>query len=199
MLTALPAQAAVKTKTVDVVTYDYTDSKELPSLSKLKNKITRVKKGKTKLLIRSGFLSFKAPSAGKYTFTFYGLDTRGGYGSVSFLKRVGSSKLLSYIKNRYVKTAGGRNSVLWLCTKAEAPYYEKDSSIKKIARPLIKRSGTIKLAKGEKVYLYLDFPLTEEDQTRKTITKTSDGRYVETTPQSREVYAKLTLKVAKVK
>lgn len=154
-LFSFPAQAATRNKTVKVYSCDF--KKGLPSLPSVRKKICTVQFGRTRVKVKTGLIKFTPKKSGKYVFTFSGL-TGAGYGNVLFLEQIPFSDMLQFIDDDRVKTAGGYSSVLWLCKKSEAAYYASAKEFKnKLERPLSKRSGTIRLQKGEPVYLYLDF------------------------------------------
>lgn len=139
---ATPAYAAAK-KTVKKQGFT-------TSLAKVKKKAAKVKRGTTSLTIKKGkgWLKFKAPKTKTYTFTFSDVKSA-EFSSNAF---VGVYKVAKYssssVASVKVKTKGGKSNTLWLSCNGYAHANEM------LERPIAKRSGKIKLAKGEWVYLY---------------------------------------------
>ena len=129
------------------------NSKFLTSTSATNKKAAVVKKGTTNLTFTKGqgYVKFKAPKTKTYSFTFSNL-TGGKYDSFTFVsvqKKYSSNK--KYITLTKVKTAGGRTDFLNLSVNGK-----KDNiNSKTIDKYLAKRTGKIKLKKGEEIYFHL--------------------------------------------
>lgn len=124
------------------------------STSKANKKASKVKKGTTNLVFTkgAGYLKFTAPSTKTYSFTFSNIKTKGVGPQVGFYKKVKNNpkKLQMY----GIKTKGGESSWLWLLPTREK---ESDGDTWKVRfmQPLHKRTGKLKLKKGEVVYIWL--------------------------------------------
>lgn len=108
------------------------------------------------------YLKFKAPKSGKYVFTLSDFKTKGR--KVSQDVEIGYFSLLT--KDTYgfypetVKTEGGKTERMNICTGAAAKdaYYKSlNKESKKVNRYLSKRTATIKLKKGETVWLFVSY------------------------------------------
>ena len=142
-LSAMPAFAA----TSKVVK----KQKFTTSVSVANKNATTVKIGSYRLTFQKseGYLKFKAPKEGKYSFTFSNIK-KNSFGASSYvaLMKVSpySSKSITYTN---ASTFGGKTDTLWLSVNgASFPSY------KKICRPIAKRTATLKLKKNEVLYLY---------------------------------------------
>ena len=140
----LPSQAATR----KVKNQDFTST-----ISTVKKKAVTAKKGTqtVKLLGSGGFLKFKAPKTKTYTFTGYGVKKPSGeYSSYGYfyLMTVSGSGSYKYLKINNVKTKGGKNTALYINSN------KNSTSGKKATRSLKSRSGSIKLKKGQTVYIY---------------------------------------------
>jgi len=120
-------------------------------------KATKIKKGKTYTLQFSpeGFVKFTAPKTKTYKFTFSNLKSVGKSGSdinhsyiTFYMNKYGTS--LSGVTS--VKTKGGTTSTLWVCTKYS--YSLSRVSTVRTGTSLPTRTGSVKLAKGQTIYLY---------------------------------------------
>ena len=147
---SIPASAEVVNRTVKKAAYT-------TKTSKAKKTAKTVKKGTTILKVAQGFVKFTAPAAGNYTFTFSKVErlSSKGFqvGTVQIMSTYGSKD--QFLEPRKVKTEGGKNYRLYLCTEA---FYSgwKPTKITKLTN-LTKRSGTTKLKKDQTVYIFVDF------------------------------------------
>lgn len=142
---AVPASAATKKKTVKKQGFT-TETKTV------EKKAATVKKGTTKLTIKSGcgFIKFKAPKTKKYKFTFSQVKDKDNYGGSAFVGMLKKSKYSSSsITYTDVSTKGGKYNTLWLSVNG-GKY--NDENVK--TRPIATRSGSLKLKKGEMFYMY---------------------------------------------
>ncbi|MBD5156333.1 MAG: hypothetical protein HDT13_01650 [Butyrivibrio sp.] len=107
---------------------------------------------KKKNLASVGFIKFTAPKAGTYQFTISNLVKKGDAqrytnGAVTFWTGNGSANSIWPDKYLKVKTQGGKSHTLWLCSK-------RYSSGKVTAATfLTSRTATVKLSKGQVVYM----------------------------------------------
>ena len=138
-------QTKAQAKTITVPRQIYTTSKATAN-----KKAKAVSIGTYKVRVRgSGYLKFKAPKAGKYSFTFSNVTVKKGLSTaVIYLMTASGSK----IKARSVKTEGGTNSALLLQDKNSEP-----DNNPLYQRCLTKRTGTISLKKGQTVFINLGF------------------------------------------
>lgn len=138
--------AATKTKSVNKRTFT-------TSTKAIKNKAATVKRGTTKLVIKKGrgYVKFKAPKTKNYKFTFSNFKDkkRNSVGYIYIQKPDKYSPKYSFQET--VKTKGGKTTALWLSANG----YKFGGKV--LYRPIAKRSGTIKLKKGETVYIYFNF------------------------------------------
>ena len=140
--------------------------------SKAKKTAKSVKKGTTVLKVAQGFAKFTAPSAGNYTFTFSKverLSAKGfSVGTVQIMSTYGTKD--QFLEPRKVKTEGGKNYRLYLCTEE---FYSgwKPTKITKLTN-LTKRSGTTKLKKDQTVYIFVDFGDGPKNTVKMKIKKT---------------------------
>lgn len=139
--------AAAKTKTVKKKTFS-------TSTSAINKKATKVKKGTTKLYIKKGqgYVKFKAPKTKTYKFTISKCTSkkRNVSGYFYIMKPDSHSPKYSFITQ--VKTKGGKTGTLWLSANGY-----KSTSSDTLTKPLSSRTGSIKLKKGQTVYLYISF------------------------------------------
>lgn len=124
------------------------------TLTKVINKkATKVKRGSSKLIVKggNGYIKFIAPKTKTYSFTFSGVKSTNGTGGSAFVEvQTPYSYDSSYSFLTKVKTKGGESNTLWLAYKGRTfPYYTND-----LSRPIAKRTGKVKLAKGQAVYFY---------------------------------------------
>ena len=134
--------AAAK-KTVKKQTFD-TKTKTI------EKKATKVKRGTTNLTISKGegYIKFVAPKTKTYSITFSNVKTKnGGSAFVEIQTRDADSPSYSFMTK--VKTKGGKSNALWLSVNG-TKFTERDV----LERPLAKRTGKIKLKKGQPVYMY---------------------------------------------
>ena len=145
--TAIDAEAG-KTKTVK-------SSVPVNFFKPTYKKAPKIKKGTTTLVSNrddGALFCFTATKTKTYTFTFSNLTEKGKdsktYGSVGYVSvfLIDSRDSLSYAK---VSTQGGKNDTLWLSNKYGEKYHTKD---KLVNRCIAKRSGKIKLKKGQQIY-----------------------------------------------
>ncbi|MBQ6360126.1 MAG: hypothetical protein IJJ25_03140 [Lachnospiraceae bacterium] len=139
---AVPAQAATKKKTVKKQSYT-------SDVSILNKKAATVKKGTTKLTFKGGdgYVKFTAPKGKKYKFTFSNMKSKKGIlTAVGIqLKDRTSPAYAWYTK---AKTAGGKTDFLNIGLNGKTI-----KSKKKVDWYLTKRTATIKLKKGDVLYL----------------------------------------------
>lgn len=108
------------------------------------------------------YLKFKAPKAGSYVFTLSDFKTKGIKASKDV--EIGYFSLLTKDTYGYipetVKTEGGKTERMNICTGATTKddYFKSlNKETKKLNRYLPKRTATIKLKKGETVWLYVSY------------------------------------------
>lgn len=174
--TSMEVQAAKKKK----VTTNY-NWRKAPTVKVGTTKVTakRVKNnyGKEKNIMLPGFIKFKAPEAGTYQFTISNLARKDkGYwkeicpdcellkipqkedpltytaGEVVFWTGDGSANSIWPDKELEVKTKGGKSSMLCLASERH-PYPEHEEEDKMIDTYLTSRTATVKLSKGQVVYM----------------------------------------------
>ena len=137
----------------------------------IKKKATKVKKGVTNIIAKEGWVCFKAPKKGTYTFEVSDIGSRvivysnsfsGDYqdlnwGFMSFLEVKGTRN--NFTKLRKVRTEYGKTPTLNLATKDWCNKELKDNNENPnmLYRNLIRRSATIKLKKKETIYCYFWF------------------------------------------
>lgn len=146
---AVTADAAMK-RTVKLKTFTTT--------SRVVNKAaSKVKKGTTTLVFpkSEGFLKFVAPATKTYSFTFSNLkDKKDTYGFVKFLKKKkhipGQSDDFNDLKILDIATKGGKDECLYIASTG----LPEDNTGPVISRYLHKRTGKIKLRKGEVLYIF---------------------------------------------
>ena len=161
----VPVSAATVNKTVKKAAYT-------TKTSKAKKTAKKVVKGTTVLKVAQGFVKFTAPSAGNYMFTFSKvkrLSSNGfSVGTVQIMSTYGSKD--QFLEPRKVKTEGGKNYRLYLCT---GEFYSswKPTKITKLTN-LAKRSGTTKLKKDQTVYIFVDFGDGPKNTVKLNIKKT---------------------------
>ena len=121
------------------------------SASVANKKAATVKKGSYRLTFKNGegYLKFKAPKAGKYSFTFSNVR-KNSFGASSYVSLMKVSPYSSsYITFTKGSTYGGKTDTLWLSVNGAS-----FSNYKKIYRPIAKRTATLKLNKNEVLYFY---------------------------------------------
>lgn len=135
-------------------------TKKVTASKKIKNS-TKVKSGstivKSKQFRKHAYISFTAPKAGTYTFTFSDISVSDG----NYNRALGHYYLKTAIKSSYsnrvyydnvkAKTEGGTNTVFQFATKNYDNRYISSGSKKN--RYLKTRSATVKLNKGQTIYL----------------------------------------------
>ncbi len=138
--------AATQTKSVKKQTFS-------TRTNTIKKKAATVKKGTTKLVIKKGegYVKFKAPKTKYYKFTFSNFKSKkfSSNGFIYIQKPDKYSPEYSWQEN--VKTKGGKSTTLWMSVNG----YKHSGKL--LYRPLAKRTGKIKLKKGETVYIYFYF------------------------------------------
>lgn len=147
-LMAVTASAAKKIPVKKLKNQGFTTTKSVAN-----KKAVSVKKGTYTIKMgtkSSGYLKFKAPKTKSYKFTFSKLKTNTSYTCGHAYIMTDSKYGNGYITYATMKTQGGSNSVLWLATK------NSSTSVHKKDRFLASRYGTIKLTKGQVVYIYLN-------------------------------------------
>lgn len=143
---ATKSVAAKKAKTVK-------KAKFCTATATINKKALKVKKGTTKLNFKGGqgYLKFTAPATKTYKFTFSGVQCA-NYGGASAFVEVqtpySSDTSYSFLTN--VKTKGGKSNTLWLAYKGHSFNYYSSN----LARPIAKRTGSIKLTQGQDIYFY---------------------------------------------
>lgn len=176
--TSMEVQAAKKKK----VTTNY-NWRKAPTVKIGTTKVTakRIKNnyGKEKNIMLPGFIKFKAPEEGTYQFTISNLASKNkgkGYywvicpecerlkipqkenpltyaeEEVVFWTGDGSANSIWPDKELEVKTKGGKSSMLCLATERH-PYPEHEEEDKMIDIYLTSRTATVKLSKGQVVYM----------------------------------------------
>ncbi len=108
------------------------------------------------------YLKFKAPKAGSYVFTLSDFKTKGIKASKDV--EIGGFSLLTKDAYGYipetVKTEGGKTERMNICTGAATKddYFKSlNKKRKKLERYLPKRTATMKLKKGETVWIYVTY------------------------------------------
>ena len=121
--------------------------------SAVPKKAPTVKKGTTVVTLKkaAGFVKFKAPSTKSYKFTFSKLSGPNGFTS-SFTSFLGANEngKLTFVP---VKTYGGKNTALFLSSKKVSTQL---TNAKKKDYFLTSRTATVKLKKGQTVYIYTE-------------------------------------------
>ena len=125
----------------------------LHNISAVKKAAKTVKKGKMTLSVRSGYIKFKAPKAGTYSFAFSDIKAIGDSGAEVTGYAEFYDRNAYEIKDSKVRTTGGKKASLYLCSAA---YTTSTKGIVK-ERYLKSRTGKIKLKKGQVIYIYMDF------------------------------------------
>lgn len=117
-------------------------------------KATTVKTGTTIVTVKSskdGYTKFKAPKAGTYVITISDVKGKSSNniinGGIS-LNEMSEYGLIGYPK---LKTEGGKTDYFKVASKKSAKY---STSGKKVDRYLSKRTITVKLKKGQVVYMW---------------------------------------------
>lgn len=131
-------------------------------------KAKTVKSGTTTVTVKKcskkqfhdSYVKYIAPKTGYYVFTLSDFKTKG----VKASKDVATGYFSLYKNDGYgrdrqkVKTEGGKASFLSICTKAAAKdsfYKMLNAESKKADRHFVKRSATIKLKKGQTVWIHV--------------------------------------------
>ena len=147
---AVPASASAKTVTVK-------EAKFTSTTAEIKKTARTVKRGTVTVKIKkTGFLTFKAPSKKKYSFTVSKLLPTSGK-STDY--RNGFAYIMAPYDNKYstslkFTTQGGTTSTMWF----RCPYRVNDLRPSKIESGTFIPSRTAKLTlkKGQTVYLYFN-------------------------------------------
>ena len=140
-----PSMAFAATKTVKTQEFSTTTSV-------LAKKATAVKKGTTKVVVKSakGYVKFKAPSAKTYSFTISNAKGEGTNIGFATLQTPLSTNA-KYCLGTRMKTKGGKSDTLWFSVNGHK--FDADAYTA-LNRPLASRTGKVKLAKGQMAYLY---------------------------------------------
>ena len=123
-----------------------------PAINK---KATKVKRGTNKLLVKgsTGYVKLVAPKTKTYSFTFSGVKGTDGRGSSAYATAMTPDSYyphLSFSTNTKMKTYGGKTNTLWLAYQGRTFNYYSS----KVSQPIAKRTGKIKLTKGQVFYFY---------------------------------------------
>ena len=125
-------------------------------VSTVEKKVAKVKKGTVTLKMKGGmgFVKFKAPKTAKYSFTLSNLKA-GDYNN-GFITgyKITSWGSLSTSGVKF-STKGGKTDTLWIGTQASWDL-RSDKTVN-TGSIIPKRTGKIKLNKGETLYMYLYF------------------------------------------
>jgi len=119
--------------------------------SVIKKKATTVKKGATKIVVKKGqgYVKFKAPKTAKYAFTFSDLKSSTKYSSYGFVEfQTPDKRSPKYSFLTDLSTAGGKTDALKLTINGAK------SSGTGVYKYLAKRTGKIKLTKGQWAFFY---------------------------------------------
>ena len=117
----------------------------------IQKKATTVKKGTTKIVVKKGqgYVKFKAPKTAKYAFTFSGLKSSTKYSSYGFVEfQTPDKRSPKYSFLTDLSTAGGKSNALMLTINGAK------SSGTGVNKYLPKRTGKIKLTKGQWAFFY---------------------------------------------
>ena len=142
------------------------NSSETTSLTTASKNATTVTKGTTRLRIAGGrgFVKFTAPKTGTYSFMVSNVQGQkkmnacasvGTYIAVPPQKLWTGKVLAGYLKEVTVSTAGGRASYLRLISNKKMTRSSgQNRYLSGTRKYLPSRTGTIKLNKGQTIYLY---------------------------------------------
>ena len=135
-------------------------------LAQKKKYAKKVKKGETTVtmaLPNNKFISalvFTVPKTKKWTFSVSGMVGKGTDNTHGWILLTNDKN-----KNIWMKTQGGKSAHLNFCTpnhRVEVEAFEQKYHTKiyndPAIEPFVSRSGTVKLKKGQKVYICLDLP-----------------------------------------
>ena len=154
VVTSVFCVAPMFNNTVEAATKKVSTNYNADKLRNVKNinKIPSVKKGKTKVTLKKqgSYVKFTANKTKKYTFTFSNVKKGSGYvcGHVSINDLKGT--YVKYFSSKKIKTYGGKTYALRLANR-------DDNYGTKVYRYKKSRSTTIKLKKGQTVYIYGSF------------------------------------------
>ncbi len=157
MLFSMSASAATIRK---VKAQKFTTSRSVAN-----KKAITIKTGTTLLRAKQGYVKFVAPKAGKYKFTFsnmapYKTTSTNIYESgYWYLMTINGSKN-QYVWQQKVPTKAGKSYALKVATPARYNRLDKGNTITTDTY-LPTRSGTIRLKKGQLVYLYFSLSTKE--------------------------------------
>lgn len=119
--------------------------------------VVTVKKRSRKNYYQDNYVKFKAPKTGTYVFTVSSFKENGKKSDFSGCGGLTISKLSNnYPMALDVKTQGGKTRYLNVGTKQMYQFSVKNGE-KKVDQYLTKRTATLKLKKGETVYLDMFF------------------------------------------
>lgn len=157
-LTTLTPAAGIEAQAAKKVTTNY-NYKKAPAVKTGTTTVTaRLYKSanyKKKNLAAVGFVKFTVPKTATYKFTFSKVAIKGNSssyanGAITFYTGTGGASSIYPTKYLKVKTEGGSTGTLWLCSSylgGAAPKKPKTGSF------LTKRTATVKLKKGQVVYI----------------------------------------------
>ena len=145
LITGLFAPAAQAATSVTAKRCVHTET-----LKTIKKYAAKVKPGTTNLKVKmgEGYLKFTAPRTKTYKFTFSnvtGKYTMDGY--VQFYRMDKADK--KHVETFNVSTKGGKTDILYLAINGVE---HQGGKLK--TRPLQKRTGSVKLKKGQVIYMY---------------------------------------------
>ena len=135
--------------------------------SKVNKKAAKVKTGTTNLKFQKGYIKFTAPKKGTYTFSFS--DLTGENASAGFFfYRVKTKGSLQMLKQKKVKTEGGKSYIIRICQKDSVKNYSNEkkkttSSKVTVLSYLPSRTAKITLAKKQTIYIYLEYFVDSDD------------------------------------
>lgn len=138
-----PVYVEAKTTTVKLTANDYVNNATETKAKKITKKGTyNIKVKTTDNYWYKGWMKFKAPKTATYSFVFSNVNSKkkpvSGYVLGSFATEYGSWMPANF------STKGGKSEYLYLASKKS---YDR----------LTKRTGKIKLKKGQEIYLYFEF------------------------------------------
>lgn len=154
VLTTLAPAASMEVQAAKKVTTNY-NYKKAPAVKTGTTIVTarpyKAANYKKKNLAAVGFIKFKAPKAGTYQFTISKVAAKGNStayanGAVTFMTGKGSS--IYPAKYVQVKTKGGKTTTLYVCSKQYTTSQKTTTSTF-----LTSRTATVKLSKGQEIYL----------------------------------------------
>lgn len=145
-LASVPAFAKTKTIKMKGAAFTTRSAEIARSAKKVKKGSYILKTNKKK----GGFLKFTATSTKTYTFTISHYSTKKYYCNGYWYIMTQAPNNPDYYYSTKVKTQGGTNSSLYICSKS-------NTYGKKVYRFLKSRYGKIKLKKGQTIYIYLEY------------------------------------------